>query len=181
MPKVNFTEVPDSSGFDIIPAGGYLFQIISVDNSKFDPTTGAEKWKIKMQVIEEGEHKGSLIWDNWNWDLMGKGIKRIKYNLRQIGIDVDGEAEVVPETILGRVLYCAITVEHDSRDPLGKKLQNRIPWDGWKKLDEHPTPDVAKKLAEEAEKNFKLGVKTTTNDKSTSPVNPDEGYEDVPF
>jgi hypothetical protein len=177
MPKVNFTKVDDTS-FELIPAGGYLFQIKSVDNSKFDPVTNAEKWKIKMEIIS-GEHKGGIMWDNWSW--FDKGLKRIKYNLRQLGIDVDREVEIFPETIMGRVLYCAISVEKDNRDPLGQKMQNRIPWDGWKSLDKSPDPNEAKKLAEEFEANFKTSGNGQVQGELVANNNIEDDNSDVPF
>lgn len=183
MRQLDLTGVPDSS-FETIPAGGYLLQIVKVDVS-FETGTNVEKWKIKLQVIDD-EHKGAILWDNWKF--VDKGLNRIKYNFKQLGYDVTKPLNIDHEDLLGKVLYCSVSLEKDTRDPLGEKMQNRLPWDSYRPLDKHPNPTDAQLIAKNAITMFKAGgnVGNVVNSPTgtTTPLSPEDeaiGMDEIPF
>jgi hypothetical protein len=166
MPRLNLTAIPDSN-FELVPTGEYLLQIKEIDNSKFDNATGGEKWKIKMSILNE-VGKNSCQFDNWNF--FGKGLGRVKYNLKALGFNVDQELDVAPEDLVGKVIYATIEIQKDNRDPLGQKVQNKLPWNAIKPLDKYPDQEELKKILE----NLNQSGGSVSND-------PDIGIEDVPF
>lgn len=61
-------EVPDQQEFSCMPAGNYKACVINYEADKPTKTGNGSYLELKWQVVEDGEHKGRLVWQRLNLD-----------------------------------------------------------------------------------------------------------------
>lgn len=126
MPKVNFANVDDVDDYSPIPDGDYLCRLTEIE---LDSTrSGDEMWKLRF-AVEEGEYAGRLIFDNLVFS--AAAMKRVKLICSRLGIDTDGELDLVPDLIRGR--RCVITVHTEEYVDAHEQTRRRnvVPFAGY--------------------------------------------------
>lgn len=133
MPKLNMKNVEDAEGFSPAPAGDYLCELIKVEEASTN--AGDEMWKLRWEIIE-GQSKGKKIFDNMVFS--DNAMKRVKLILSRLGLDVSGEIDLVPETILRKRAIVTVEIESYSDDEGREKRRNVVPFGGYERADRAP-------------------------------------------
>ena len=129
MPRVNFADVDDNTGFTPIPDGQYKACVEKVE----ERTTkkGDAMWSVEWRIVE-GQYLGRKIFDNLVFS--DKGYSRVKLLLKRLGFDVTGELDCQSEMIHGKqALITVYTDSYPDKDGNEKK-KNSIPFDGFASL-----------------------------------------------
>jgi hypothetical protein len=131
MPTVNFGEVEDAEDYTPIPDGKYLCHVERVEET----TTqyGDDMWKLWLQV-DQGPYAGRNIFDNLVFS--AAAMKRVKLFCARAGIDVSGEVELTPETILDRRVFVTVQVEEYEDQEGSIKKRNKVPFAGYESAEE---------------------------------------------
>ena len=130
MPKINFRNVniPEPNGPDgkPVPAGTYVCRAVAVEET----TTrhGDEMWRVRFS-IEEGPHRGRLLWDNLPFS--EAALPRAKLACDALGLDTEGEVDLSPDELLGRRCRLRITLE-----TYKGRRRNKVAYDGYEPLEE---------------------------------------------
>jgi len=135
MPRIDFSAVEDAKDFTPLPEGEYLCRVDNVEESLTG--AGAEMWKLRLAVVS-GEHKGRYVFDNLVFS--EKALKRAKFVLRCLGIDVSGEIDVTREMIVGKQANVRVDLEEYADDEGREKKRNRVPFAGYEKPDDDAEP-----------------------------------------
>ena len=128
---VNWEEVPDSTGYAPIPDGEYLMAVDSIQEKQ--TAKGDTMWALTL-VVKGEQHNGRKIFDNLTWST--EGLKRVKFVLRRLGLELSGEQEVTMEDVIGRSAY--VTVFQDSyfsEKHQREMKKNSVPFDGYRKAE----------------------------------------------
>lgn len=131
MPKINFENVDAPRPFepehgDPVPPGTYVCRVVSVEET----TTrhGDEMWRLRF-VIEEGPHRGRLLWDNLPFS--EAALPRLKLACAALGLDTSGEVDLASGGLLDRSCRLRVVVENHK----GRR-RNKVPYDGYEPLEE---------------------------------------------
>lgn len=138
--KVNWDTVSDDmSGFDPLPDGQYPVKVVEVEErstSKGDPM-----WSLQLEVLS-GQYAGRIIFDNITWS--EAGMKRVKFVLRRLGLELSGEQEIKPEDLVGKAALVTTMIDTYFSEKHGKeKRRNQIPFDGYERLAPGAVPAAA--------------------------------------
>jgi len=146
MASYNWDAVPEAEvkSFELMPEADYLLQVVDVDTTK-ETRNGDEMWRLTLKVMNEGKFYNRNVWDNWVFSV--GGIKRIKLIRKNIGLNIVGTFQPTSEEILGRVILATVIQEE-----YNGKVQNKIPFDGYKMIDDLGMEQYAKGLEDEFHK-----------------------------
>jgi len=138
MPKVDFSKVDDVQDFTPLPEAKYLCRLSEIEEA----TTqyGDELWKLRFEVIE-GEHAGRYIFDNMVFSQAA--MKRVKLICSRLGLDVTGELDLTPETLIGRTAWVDAQIEEYEDSQGKKKRRNVVPFAGYEHADKAPASAAA--------------------------------------
>lgn len=133
MPRIDFTAVEDAQDFTPIPDGEYRCRVAEVEETATQ--MGDDMWNVELEVVE-GEYAGRRIFDRLVFS--DSALKRVKLVCRELGIDVSGEVDLVPETIRGRdCIVTVVTEEYENRNGETKRA-NRVPFTGYRSVGDDP-------------------------------------------
>lgn len=105
MPRIDFSTVNKGEAYPPLPAGKYLCCVGKVTPAK--TRTGHEMWKMRFEVVE-GSYMGRFIFDHMVF--MGKGFERLKHLCLALGLEVSGELDLTPDSILGRTCFVEVEI-----------------------------------------------------------------------
>jgi len=142
MPKVDFSKIDDVQDFSPLPEAKYLCRLSEIEEA----TTqyGDELWKLRFEVIE-GEHAGRCIFDNMVFSQAA--MKRVKLICSRLGLDVTGELDLTPETLIGRTAWVEAQIEEYEDSQGKKKKRNVVPFAGYEHADKAPASAAASATA----------------------------------
>ena len=139
MPRVSFDGVGEAQDFPPLPKGDYPCDLTEVDDGKFTKN-GDEMWNIRFRV-KSGPHKGRLIFDNMIFS--ERALSRVKLICSRMGLDVSDDLDVTPSLIKGRSCLVSVIIEEDKDQHGNVRRRNRVPFAGYKSIDEK-APNEAK-------------------------------------
>lgn len=120
MPKINFPEVEDGTGFTPLPPGTYPCILRNIEEKK--TRGGDEMWSLQWEVAS-GEKAGRKIFDNLVFSIAA--LPRVKLVCKRLGIDTGKEVDLVPSMLMEKAAL--ITVEITEYE--GKE-RNQVLFDG---------------------------------------------------
>jgi hypothetical protein len=128
MLNVDFSTVEDTQDYTPIPKGEYLCRISKVEEA----LTGAgdPMWKLHL-IVDEGDYKGRYVFDNLVFS--EKALKRAKFILRCLGVDVSGHVALTPEMIIGKQVNVRVEVKEYVDGEGREKEGNNVPFAGYEK------------------------------------------------
>lgn len=126
MPRIDFTQIEDTSDYAPLPDGEYRCHVDSVD----ERTTqrGDPMWRLRFRVVD-GDFEGRWVWDNLVFSERGRS--RVKLFCKSIGIDTSQAVDLLPEMLIGKT--CKVTVfteEYLDHEDVRKKC-NSVPFAGF--------------------------------------------------
>lgn len=172
MPKVNFTQVPDSQNFSPMPEGNYLMEVTDVEEKT--TKNGDVMFRMKLEVVR-GEYRSRCVFDNLTFN--EKGMKRVKLVCNRLGIDTDQDIDldITPEILIGRSALVTLTInDYEANDGTMKK-RNEVPFAGYEKVGEQANVE---KTIEKAKAQKNISTPKTSPSKKQEEDMP-EG--DLPF
>ena len=117
--NIDFTNV--QSGFKTAAPGDYL-AIIKSCELKTNKAGDGQYLNFTYEILDEGEAKDVKIWDICS--LKPAALWRLKGVMNNLGFDVAGEIDVVPEDFIG--LEAVITVAMDTYEGKEKNVIKEI-------------------------------------------------------
>ncbi len=121
MPKIDFSTVEDAKTFVPIPAGEYVVEINSIEETT--TSHGDELWKLRLK-IHEGPHAGRYVFDNLVFS--PKAMKRVKLLCSRLGLDITGEVDLTPRMLRGKQCRVTVDVEDFIDDEGRERKRNNI-------------------------------------------------------
>ena len=103
MPKINFNDTRNAGP---APDGEYTCKIDHIERAS--TKRGDEMWKLRL-VVQEGGFAGHVVFDNLPFT--ADAMPRVKALCEGLGLDTEGEVDLTPEMIEGRVLRVHVLVE----------------------------------------------------------------------
>ncbi len=130
MPRIDFDNVESPSSFAPVPDGEYpvLVSDIEADFTR----AGDEMWKLRL-TIQGGDHQGRLLFDNLVFS--PKAMPRVKLVCEACGLAVAGVVDLTPAMLLDKPARVTTFVEEYTDDHGATKARNRIPFDGYSRID----------------------------------------------
>lgn len=127
MPIVNVAGLKDDEGklFEVVPAGKYEMQIISVDEGETGPTSknpGAPMLKVKCRIID-GEHAERVLFTNIMIPTANMDENAIKLNRARLkrlcmacGLNITTDG-LDTQDLIGATFMGVVGVRKDKNDP----------------------------------------------------------------
>lgn len=131
MPKINWDDVPDSTG--ILPDGTYPVMVADVEES--ESRFGDPMWKLTLKVVG-GEHEGALIFDRVTFNQ--KGLSRVKLVCKALGMDTTGEKSLTPNMLVGRAAMVDVYAQEYEKADGTRSKSNNVPFGGYRPMTENP-------------------------------------------
>ncbi len=131
----DFSTVDDVHSFASVPAGSYPCRVAEVREGH--TRDGSVRWAMRLEVAE-GEYAGRTAgWDGLVWS--DRCIVRVKRVLELLGFDVQGEIELAPTDLEGRIVRARFERE-DWEDPVTGRRTERLAvpyagYDSWEGCD----------------------------------------------
>lgn len=117
-----FKDLPDPES-GAVPAGEYLAQCISVDDTK-TTREGEARWNLEFKIVQ-GEFTGKHFWDNLFFTERARG--RVKLAGTRMGVPKDLDRELLPADLISKLVYVTLEVEDYKGVP-----QNKVPFAGYR-------------------------------------------------
>ena len=137
--EYDFTEIEDGrEEFVAVPPGIYEVRVAETRESPGRDRT--PHWGLRLEVTE-GDYAGKTA--AWDWLVWSeRAAPRVKRVLRAFGVDVSGVVRLEHEDLLDRRVRVEVILE-EREDPVSGKtfVRNRVPYDGYRALDDLETPD----------------------------------------
>ena len=137
MPRLDYSDTPDTQEFTPLPAGEYLVAVDNIDERT--TKSGDEMWNVRYKVVE-GDHTGRFVFDNIVFSEPAKG--RCKLIFKRLGFNVERPFTVEPDALYGKSVY--ITVEDNeyvTNSGIHRK-NNKVPFDGYRSADQETKPEL---------------------------------------
>ncbi len=135
--KIDLTHVKTFEDLRSVPPGEYLCRVAEIRSST--SPAGHVRWGLRWEVAQ-GEWQGrTACWDSLHFS--ERGLPRAKYVLALLGFRVDGELELAPEDLTGRLALVRVEPEEREEPQSGfRRLVNRVPFTGYAPAPGGPEP-----------------------------------------
>lgn len=128
MPRIDFDTVPESDGFDPLPAGTYRMECVAASSAT--SKAGNEIWNLDLVELESGRH----VFDHLVWT--PKALGRARDTLSAFGVRGKGEVDYQPEMLMRRHALVTVAIEEWE----GKK-RNKVAYRGYEPAPKRTTVD----------------------------------------
>lgn len=138
MPVIDFDQVEDAEDFSPLPPDDYFCRVSDVEETVSQ--NGNEMWNLTLTVMD-GEFGGRKFFDRLVFT--PAALKRVKFVVQKLGIDVSGTVELVPDMLTGRQAIVTVQNEPYTDDKGREKVRNSVPFAGYESVDGAgaPSPD----------------------------------------
>lgn len=131
--RFDFSQIQDVESFVSVPEGTYVCRVAEVRDGL--TRDGNVRWSMRLEVAE-GDYAGRTAgWDGLHWS--DRGIVRVKRVLEALGVDVQGEIELEPRDLLGRLARVELRAEQWNDPTSGRQVMRlSVPYGGYVPLTE---------------------------------------------
>ena len=136
MPKIDFSKVDDTKGFNPLPIGEYLCRVDDIE--ELFTQRNDEMWRLRFEVVE-GKHAGRYIYDNLVFS--AAAMKRVKLICSRLGLNTYGEIDLTPDLLQGRRCYVSVLIEEYTDNNGNIKKRNVVPFAGYEQAEKEETED----------------------------------------
>lgn len=125
MVKINWDAVKEEESA-VLEEGTYKVKVDDIEERT--TKNGHDMWRMKLKVIE-GDDIGKVVFDNLIFS--EKALKRVKLVAAKLGINLQGEQDFLPSSILGKEAYVKVVQEDYEANDGSMKKRNTVPFNGF--------------------------------------------------
>jgi len=131
--QIDLSQVDNIEDLRSVPPGEYMCRVAEVRESR--SPAGHLRWGLRWEVVRGDWAGRTAAWDSLHWS--ERGLPRVKFALKMLGLDVESTKELAPTALNGREAVVEVRPEEREDSVTGiRRVSNRVPYAGYAPMPE---------------------------------------------